>query len=170
MPQSEAERLSEAKFLKHEAAAASGAIQETIERMRASVQDAGDVKAWAERYPWATVGAASAAGFLIAAAITPRRRRPEEEIEPSFLERVLADEEIAARIKQLAEEVEQGGSRRGAMLQSVGSTLWRTFGPAVQSALASALAAKAAAPDAEDVVEEVHAQDGDARDDEPAGQ
>src|SRR5690606_13026784 len=116
------------------------------------VQDAGDAKAWAERYPWATVGAASAAGFLIAAAITPRRRRSEEEAEPSFLERVLADEEITARIKQIAEEEEQGGSsRRGAMLQTVGSTLWRTFGPAVQSAVASALAAKAAAPDPEDV-------------------
>jgi hypothetical protein len=37
------------------------------------LRGAADVPAWARRYPWWTVGAASIAGFALAAALRPRR-------------------------------------------------------------------------------------------------
>lgn len=117
--------------------------------MRQSLKDSADVRAWAKQYPWATLGAAATAGFLAAAAVVPKRRVSEQEPEPALLERILADEQIAARIKELADEDKTRPKRPG-MMSSLAFTLLRTFGPAVQSAIASALAAKAAAPDPED--------------------
>lgn len=121
----------------------------TLEQMRDSLGDAADVGAWTRRYPWATLGASLAAGFIAAAALLPRKRRPgDDDEEPALLQRILADEQIAARLKELAEEDEGKHRRRSSgMLQSVAGTLWSTFGPAVQSAVAAALAAKAAQDD-----------------------
>ncbi len=117
--------------------------------MRETLKDGADIRAWTERYPWATVGASAAAGFLVATAILPKRRTSED-TEPALLERLLADEQIAERIKQIASE-EETRPRHGSMLQSVGASLLKTFGPALQSAVASALAARAAGPDPEEI-------------------
>lgn len=118
--------------------------------MRETLKDGADIRAWTERYPWATVGASAAAGFLVASALLPKRRSSSEDTEPALLERILADEQIAERIKQISAE-EETRPRRGSILQSVGATLLKTFGPALQSAVASALAARAASPGPEEV-------------------
>ncbi len=120
--------------------------------MRQSLKDSADVRAWAKQYPWATLGAAAAAGFLAATAVIPKRRDSDAEHEPVLMERILADEQIAARIKELAEEDESRPKRFG-VASSLAMTLLRTFGPAVQSAIASALAAKAVAPDPDEVAD-----------------
>lgn len=120
--------------------------------MRQSLKDSADVRAWAKKYPWATLGAAAAAGFLAATAVIPKRRSSNAGHEPILMERILADEQIAARIKELAEE-EEARPKRAGVASSLAMTLLRTFGPAVQSAIASALAAKAAAPDPEEVAQ-----------------
>ncbi len=139
--------LSETEYLAREAEQARGAISNTIGRMRQSLVDAADVRAWARRYPWATVGAAAAAGFVAAAALVPGRRREQPEPrEPSLLERILSDEQIAERLKQLAAE-DEARPPRDSTARAVVSTLVQTFGPAVQSAILSALAAKAAPPE-----------------------
>jgi hypothetical protein len=52
----------------------------------------------------------------------------------------------------LAEE-EEASPKRPGVASSLAMTLLRTFGPAVQSAIASSLAAKAAVPDPEDVAQ-----------------
>lgn len=134
--------------------------------MRESLKDGADIRAWVERYPWASLGASAAAGFLVASALLPKRRG-EPDPEPAFLERILADEKIAERVKQLAAEEETRPRRGGSMLQSVGSTLLKTFGPALQSAVASALAARAAATDPDEVA--AAAEEGAARGDAEQG-
>jgi ElaB/YqjD/DUF883 family membrane-anchored ribosome-binding protein len=151
---------SESQFLADEATAARQAIEDTLARMRETLKDGADIRAWTERYPWATVGASAAAGFLVATALLPKRRSAPE-TEPALLERILADEQIAERIKQISSEEEARPRRGGSMLQSVGATLLKTFGPALQSAVASALAARAAAPDPEEVA--AAAEEGAAR-------
>jgi hypothetical protein len=128
--------------------------------MRDTVKDGADYRAWVDRYPWATVGASAAAGFLIASSLLPKRRG-EEKSEPAFLERILGDEQIAERIKQLAAEEEIRPQRGGGLLKNVGTQLLKTFGPALQSAVASALAARASAPDTDDLA--AAAQQGAAR-------
>lgn len=128
--------------------------------MRETLKDGADLRAWVERYPWATIGASAAAGFLVASSLLPKRRTAED-TEPALLERILSDEQIAERIKQISAEEETRPRRGSGMLQSVGSTLLKTFGPALQSAIASALAARAAAPDPEEVA--AAAEEGAAR-------
>lgn len=132
---------SEAEYLKREADDARGAISNTLDEMRASLKDAGDVKAWARTYPWTTLGAAAAAGFLVASAIVPKRGRREPQ-DAALLERILTDEQIADRLRTLAAEDDGKASGEGVVHTFV-STLLKTFGPAVQSAVAAALAARA---------------------------
>jgi hypothetical protein len=145
-----AAKLSETEYLAREADQARAAITATMDQMRDSLKEAADVRAWARRYPWATLGAAAAAGFVAAKAVLPKRSRSHDDEEPALLEKILNDEKIAARVKELAEQEE--GERSGdSVLQTVGMTLLRTFGPAVQSAITAALAAKAAQPGPEDV-------------------
>jgi hypothetical protein len=132
---------SEAEYLTREALDARKAISHTLDQMRASLKDAGDVKAWARTYPWTTVGAAAAAGFLVASALVPKRGRPAKQ-DAALLERILTDEQIADRLRTLAAEDDGKASGEGVVHTFV-STLLKTFGPAVQSAIAAALAAKA---------------------------
>jgi hypothetical protein len=137
-------KASEAEYLAREADDARGAISHTLDQMRASLKDAGDVRAWARTYPWTTLGAAAAAGFLVASALVPKRDRREKE-DAALLERILTDEQIAARLRELAAEDGGKASGEGAVHIFV-DTLLKTFGPAIQSAVAAALAAKAAQP------------------------
>ena len=148
--------LSETEFLAREASAAREAMGDTIEDMRTSMRDVADVRGWAQTYPWATLGAAAAAGFLAVVALKPKRREEAEaEEEPALLERILADEQIASRIKEIAEE-DYTKPKRTSTLQSVAGMLLKTFGPAIQSAISTALAARAAAPGPEEVAEAEH--------------
>jgi ElaB/YqjD/DUF883 family membrane-anchored ribosome-binding protein len=151
-------KLSETEYLQREATDAQAAMQATLEQMRASLKEAADVRAWARHYPWATLGVAAAAGFVAAKVVLPSRRRAAEEAEPALLEKILSDEKIAARVKELSEQ-EPGQHAGSGLLQSLGMTLLRTFGPAVQSAITAALAAKAAQPDAEELWQEAEARE-----------
>lgn len=104
--------------------------------MRSSLKRAGDVGAWARTYPWTTLGAAAATGFLVAAALAPRRGRREKE-DAALQERILTDEQIAARLRELA--AEDGKPPREGPMQAIISALVKTLGPAVQAAVMSAI-------------------------------
>jgi hypothetical protein len=146
------ERLSEAEFLTREADDAKDAIAHTVDQMRATFKQVGDVGAWARSYPWTTLGAAAATGFLVAAALAPRRKRRDEE-DQALQERILTDEQIAARLRELAAEDDGKGKGPGPM-RAVVSTLIQALGPAVQAAVTSALAAKTAQQTAEATAEQ----------------
>lgn len=135
---------SEAEYLKREADDARGAISGTLDEMRASLKDAGDVRAWARTYPWTTLGAAAAAGFLVAAALVPRRRRRDDD-DAALSERILTDEQIESRLRELAEE-DRGKPPGEGVVHALVASLVKTFGPAVQSAVAAAIAARPPQP------------------------
>ncbi|HWC90014.1 MAG TPA: hypothetical protein VG433_10170 [Pirellulales bacterium] len=66
---------SEADFLAEQAIAARAAMLGVIGDLQANArtrwEQATDVRGWIDRHPWMAVGAASAAGFAAAAAVTP---------------------------------------------------------------------------------------------------
>jgi hypothetical protein len=66
---------SEAEYLADQSAAARAAMLGVIgdfqANLRARWEQATDVHGWIDRHPWMAVGAASAAGFATAAAVTP---------------------------------------------------------------------------------------------------
>lgn len=128
----------ESEFLEGQANAARAAIGETLTNMRTTLKDAGDIKAWARQYPWPSVGAAAAIGFLAAGVLAPSRKsngRPD-----TLMERVLADEEISKRLKELSSA--DAGSR-WPMLSSMFSGLLQNFGGTLQSTLVATIAALA---------------------------
>jgi hypothetical protein len=133
------DNLSEAEHLAREADDAKSAIAHTLGEMRASLKDAGDVRAWARSYPWTTLGAAAATGFLVAAALAPSRRRRDKE-DAALQERILTDEQIAARLRELAAQDDKG--RGEGPLHAIIASLVKTLGPAVQSAVTAAILAR----------------------------
>lgn len=118
--------------------------------MRKSLRAAGDLRGWARTHPWTTLGAAAAAGFLAASAFVPRRRRREDEQHAALLERILTDEQIEARLRELAAENDRSEPPRESVLQTLATSLVRTLGPAVQSAVAAALTPQPVEDDAEE--------------------
>jgi hypothetical protein len=66
---------SEAEFLAEQAVAARAAMLGVIGDLQANArtrwEQATDLRGWIDRHPWMAVGAASAAGFAAAAAVTP---------------------------------------------------------------------------------------------------
>jgi hypothetical protein len=137
------DKLSEAEYLAREAGHAKRAIAHTLDDMRASLKQAGDVRAWARTYPWTTLGAAAATGFLVAAALAPKRGRGDKE-DAALQERILTDEQIAARLRELAAE---DGKKGEGPMHTIIASLVKTLGPAVQAAVTSAMMARPAPDD-----------------------
>jgi hypothetical protein len=119
--------------LRDEAATARDAIASTLAKMRATVSDAGDVRAWTREYPWASVGAAATIGFLAAAALTAR---PSRRSSGDLLQKILADEQIAARIRELSESDAAPGPT---LLSSLGSVLMPKLANVLEAAVIAAL-------------------------------
>ena len=80
-PRPKPERSEEA-FLADQAAAAQGALSNTLERMRADLGASADLAAWARKYPWPAVGAAAAVGFLAAVVVGSPPRRTADPVAP----------------------------------------------------------------------------------------
>ena len=56
----------EGLFLTQQAADAKAAIQRTLADMKATAQEAADVRWWTQQYPWYAVGTAAVVGFIAA--------------------------------------------------------------------------------------------------------
>jgi hypothetical protein len=67
--------VNEAAFLSQQSAAAADAIADTLAEikgdLKANLEQATDLRQWVDRYPWATLAAASATGFVAALVLTP---------------------------------------------------------------------------------------------------
>ncbi len=57
------ERQTEAEFLEHQAQLAREALQRVRGEVLQSIAHSADIRAWGQRYPWPTMGAAAAAGL-----------------------------------------------------------------------------------------------------------
>jgi len=74
--------LSEEAMLQHHADSALAAMRDLLAKIQGDMKHAADPREWAERYPWATVAAAAAAGFAAAATIVPHKHAPSTSSEP----------------------------------------------------------------------------------------
>lgn len=66
--------MSEEALLQHHAESAMKAMRELLAKIHGDMSQVADPREWAERYPWATVAAAAAAGFVAAKVVTPRKK------------------------------------------------------------------------------------------------
>jgi len=73
-----------------------GVIGDLQANVRAGWEHATDVRGWIDRHPWVAVGAASAAGFAAAAAVTPASGQSLGEKLSSTVEAVMAQAEAAS--------------------------------------------------------------------------
>lgn len=86
---SSAPSLSDEEILQREIDWARAQMTATTQRLREGAVRAADPQAWARKHPWATVGAAAAAGFLTAGAINKSRdAKREEQIIARYLRRL----------------------------------------------------------------------------------
>ena len=65
--------LSEADYLAREVADARAALTQSLAGLKLGVTNSADIRQWVKYYPWASLGAATAAGFAAAAAVTPAK-------------------------------------------------------------------------------------------------
>jgi hypothetical protein len=74
--------MTEREFLKAELQRTQTALAVSADDARQHALDLADVGYWGRNYPWQTVGVTAAAGFLIGAAIAPKKRQEGERAEP----------------------------------------------------------------------------------------
>jgi hypothetical protein len=63
--------LSEADYLAREVTDAKAALSHSLAELKLGLTESADLRQWVKYYPWASLGAAAAAGFAAAAAVTP---------------------------------------------------------------------------------------------------
>jgi hypothetical protein len=63
--------LSEADYLAREVADAKAALSKSLAELKLGLTTSADLRQWVKYYPWASLGAAAAAGFAAATAVTP---------------------------------------------------------------------------------------------------
>jgi hypothetical protein len=140
-PAPKTEALDEAKYLQRESEQAKQAAKGVADEMMGLLKGGVDVKAIVGEHPWASMGTAVAAGFLIASAVTPAR-----------------DESLAERLRSLMPEMPAQGqspgpaftaaqamdARNRGFAGTLASHLADALKTAVVSTLTSVIAAKAA--------------------------
>ena len=109
-----------------QAAVAGQAIGETLARMKQEVKDSADLVAWARKYPWPTMGAAAALGFMAASQMGAKNaERPAAD--------VLA-EALAAR--------GAGPPPKPSMFSGLMNELIRSFAGALEGAIAGVVSSR----------------------------
>src|SRR5688500_2620939 len=91
---------SEADFLAQQQEHARLAIQRVWTEMGQALKDAGDVRQWFRAYPWATAGAAAAAGLLVGWMVIPSKKREEKAHEAAI-------RDVRARLEVLREAISE---------------------------------------------------------------
>ena len=73
----------EGLFLTQQAADAKAAMQRTVADMKATAQEAADVRWWTQQYPWYAVGAAAVVGFVAATQLLTPAHQPAQPAPPA---------------------------------------------------------------------------------------
>jgi ElaB/YqjD/DUF883 family membrane-anchored ribosome-binding protein len=143
-------RTSESALLQGEAAQAQAAMRAKWSDAQTALKQAADVRAWTEKYPWWSVGAAAAAGLAAAVIVTPRR-----------------GESLGDRLHHLSPggngAAENGNADHKDAAKGKGSSVWDSLWYAgagllkssLQSAILAAVAAKSGQHAAENAAETV---------------
>jgi len=136
--------------LQGEAAQAQAALRAKLSDAQTALKQAADVRAWTEKYPWWSVGAAAAAGLAAAVVVTPRRGE-------SLGDRLhhLAPGGNGAADDSNADEKDAAKSKRGGILDSLWFAGAGLLKSSLQSAILAAVAAKSGQNAAENAAETV---------------
>ena len=150
-----AKASSEAELLKSEAAQAQVALRAKLSDLQTALKQSADIRAWTEKYPWWSVGAAAAAGLAAAVAITPRR-----------------GESLGDRLHKLTpggngeagKQSNSDGKAGGAKNRGIWDALWSAGASLLKSSLQSAILAGVAAKTGQNVAENAAEAVGDRMD------
>jgi hypothetical protein len=104
--------------------------------MGQALKDAGDVKQWFRAYPWATAGAAAAAGFLAGWMVIPSKNREEK-----ARDKALRD--VRSRLEVLREAIDEEGPpqvKKETVFSGVAKSLFQALGPVLTGLVTGSMA------------------------------
>ena len=142
---------SEAELLKGEAAQAQAALRAKLSDARTALKQSADLRAWTEKYPWWSVGAAAAAGLAAAVLVTPRRG----ESLGDRLQKLAPGGNGATAEQGASDNKDTAKSKRGGIWDSLWSAGGGLLKSSLQSVLLAAVAAKSGQNAAENAAETV---------------
>jgi len=136
--------LTEAQYLQEQAANAKAALKQTLTDFGQHLAGGVDLRNWAAKYPWWTVGGAAVAGFVAATVAVPSK-------EQQALKK-LAAYERALRPPEPAKHVGDGNGHDGdgaktekkGLFASIAGDVIKSLGPALISAVTAGMGAQAA--------------------------
>src|SRR5687767_14687611 len=116
---------SEADYLAQQQEHARLAMQRVWSEMGQALKDAGDIRQWFRAYPWATAGAAAAAGFIAGWMVIPSKDREEK-----ARDKALRD--VRARLEVLREAIDEEGPpqvKKETVFSGLAKSLFQAVGP-----------------------------------------
>jgi hypothetical protein len=131
----------EAEFLAEQSKAARQAIGTVIKEIEGNLARSADVRAWAARYPWRTVAAATAAGFgagIAAAAIVHPKKSDSNGHADSDVQARSADAEMKLQDRPEQKSAKLAAGLRwlaGGLAAAVGEALFAATRKQLESAL-----------------------------------
>lgn len=138
-------KLTEAEFLAQQADEARAALSRAMNDLKLKIGQGVDPRLWLQDYPWMTMGAAAAAGFVAATAVVPSKEQQALK-KLAEIERALHEPKDRAAQTNGKENHKANGSLASVVLREVFGLLK----PIISSVLAGVLQAQttgAAAPD-----------------------
>jgi hypothetical protein len=133
-PNQPAEKLTEAEYLAQQANNAKLAIAKAWQDVKSRLGQGGSPRAWAEEYPWITVGAAAVAGFFAATALVPSK-------EQQALKKLAAIERALNTAPPRAEAANGNGAKEesGGMLSTILGEVIKIARPALVTLMTAGL-------------------------------
>jgi hypothetical protein len=125
--------LSEADYLAREVTDAKAALSHSLAQLRLGVANSADLRQWVKHYPWASLGAAVAAGFAAAAAIAPAK----DESVTDKLSRLVPDEHSDANDGCSRGTTQINASKRATIADNLISSLFDLAKILVQTLIVS---------------------------------
>jgi hypothetical protein len=111
-------------------------MQRVWSDMGQSLKDAGDIKQWFRAYPWATAGAAAAAGFIAGWMVIPSKAREEK-----ARDKALRD--VRARLEVLREVIDEKGPpqvKQETVFSGLAKSLFQAVGPVLTGIITGSMA------------------------------
>src|SRR6185503_3962871 len=127
---------SEADYLAQQQEHARLAMQRVWSEMGQALKDAGDIKQWFQAYPWATAGAAAAAGFLAGWMVIPSKGREE-----AARDKALRD--VRSRLEVLREAIDEQGPpqvKKETVFSGLAKSLFQAVGPVLTGIITGSMA------------------------------
>ena len=145
-PQPKPSNLSEADYLAHQGEQAKAAMGRLTTDMGECLRSAANLPGWISEFPWTSMAAAAAAGFVVASALTPSRDESFRERLESLIEEVKSHSAVAAATAPTKESEAKTRSLAGGLLTHLMGVVQTVLVSTISSAV-SAKVQQTAHPD-----------------------